>query len=59
MTEPEFVERIFGSEQCAVLYLSSDLLKSIKARPGNKVRITPVENGFTVKVDNPRPGGPT
>jgi hypothetical protein len=57
MTE-EFTERIFGSAECAVLYLNPDLLKSIKARPGNRVRITPDKDGFRVQVENGHAGQP-
>jgi hypothetical protein len=58
MTEQEYVQRLFGTAEDGVLYLSGPVMKAAKLKPGDKLRITPDKEGFKVTVDNsPQPGG--
>ncbi|MGH9879553.1 MAG: hypothetical protein ACREBU_02545 [Nitrososphaera sp.] len=56
MTE-EYTQRLFGTSDDGVLYLSGPLMKAAKVKPGDKLRITPEKEGFRVQIDSPKPGG--
>jgi len=57
MTEQEYIQRLFGTAEDGILYLSAPIMKAAKLRPGDKLRITAEKDGFRVQLDNPRPGG--
>jgi hypothetical protein len=57
MTE-EFTQRLFGTIDDGILYLSSPVMKAARLKPGDKLRITLDKDGFAVHVDKPRLGGP-
>lgn len=57
MTENEYTQRLFGTPEDGVLYLSGPVMKAAKLKPGDKLKITPNKDGFSVQVDNPRLGG--
>ncbi|HEX9677999.1 AbrB/MazE/SpoVT family DNA-binding domain-containing protein [Nitrososphaera sp.] len=56
MTE-EYTQRLFGTPEDGVLYLSGPVMKAAKLKPGDKLRITPDKDGLIVQLDTPRPGG--
>lgn len=57
MKEEKYTQRLFGTADDGVLYLSGPIMKAAKVRPGDKLRITAEKYGFRVQLDNPRPGG--
>jgi hypothetical protein len=58
MAEQEYTQRLFGTPEDGVLYLSGPVMKAAKLKPGDKLRITTDKEGFKVAVDkSPQPGG--
>ena len=57
MTEHEYKQRLFGTPDDGVLYLSGPLMKAAKLKAGDKLRIIAEKDGFRVQLDNPHPGG--
>ena len=57
MTE-EYTQRLFGTTEDGVLYLSAAVMKAAKLRPGDKLRITPDKVGFRVQVEGSDAGQP-
>jgi hypothetical protein len=60
-TEQEhYTETVFGTARDGVLYLSEEVMRSAKIKPGDKVVITPDKHKFIVHVvygNGPSTGG--
>jgi hypothetical protein len=56
MTEQEETQRLFGTVEDGVLYLSGPIMKTAKLKPGDKLRIIADKDRLIVQLVNPRPG---
>lgn len=58
MTEQEYTQRLFGTADDGVLYLSAPVMKSSKIKPGDKLKITTHQGGFRVQIEGSDAGQP-
>lgn len=58
MTDQDYTQRLFGTADDGVLYLSAPVMKSSKIKPGDKLKITPHQGGFRVQIEGSDAGQP-
>ncbi|GEM_PF-5632638 len=58
MTEQEYTQRLFGTPEDGVLYLSAAVMKAANFRPGNKLRIIADKEGLRISTEASHAGQP-